>query len=121
MIDLERMRAAVAGMTPVAMPQHDNDTGPNDESYWEWWEVEGIRFNTEEAALRFVVLRNAAAIQQERHWTTRWVENRDGSGCWVAIDDANDKLLRDDDMPFTGSDAHTPLIEANAYMRERRR
>jgi len=27
---------------PWPAPEYDNDTGPNDESFWEFWRIEGV-------------------------------------------------------------------------------
>jgi len=40
--------------------EYDNDTGPNDEGFWEWWEVAGIKFKTEKLATVFCAVLNEA-------------------------------------------------------------
>ena len=36
---------------PLSEPDYENDTGPNDESFWEWWEIEGVgKFNSQKEA-----------------------------------------------------------------------
>ena len=38
--------------TPWPKPENNNDVGPNDEGFWEWWEIEGVgKFDTEADAL----------------------------------------------------------------------
>jgi hypothetical protein len=37
---------------------YENDTGPDDEGYWQWWEVAGIKFDTEAQATAFLEILN---------------------------------------------------------------
>jgi len=37
--------------TPWPAPEYDNDTGPNDDGFWEWWDIPGVaRFDRQEDA-----------------------------------------------------------------------
>lgn len=38
--------------TPWPKPTYKNDTGPNDDGFWQWWEIEGVgKFDTENDAV----------------------------------------------------------------------
>jgi hypothetical protein len=39
--------------TPWAEIEYDNDTGPSDEGFWEWWEIPGIARFDKEADAQF--------------------------------------------------------------------
>lgn len=46
--------------TPWPKPEHDNDTGPGDDGYWEFWSIPGIgEFYREADAERAVTAANA--------------------------------------------------------------
>jgi hypothetical protein len=46
--------------------QYNNDVGPNDEGFWEWWEVQGVKFRSETIANAFAALLNEASALRAR-------------------------------------------------------
>ncbi len=52
--------------TPWPEPDHRNDVGPDDDCFWEWWEIEGVgKFDKESDALlaRRAVNSHAALVE----------------------------------------------------------
>jgi len=113
--DLERARAALAEFFRKWQAPYQVIYSSDDEAHVACSWGAATRALPKQMAEVLAIAINAHAIAQEMHWTTRWVENRDGTGFWIAIDDADDKLRRDDGAPFVGPDPATPLIEAKAY------
>jgi hypothetical protein len=53
--------AAIATLKELLDPppysvEYHNDVGPNDESFWEWWTVAGVKFDDEKAATAFLAV-----------------------------------------------------------------
>jgi hypothetical protein len=48
-----RAKQDVPTPPPWPEPEYDNDTGPFDEGFWEWWAIEGIARFDHEADARF--------------------------------------------------------------------
>lgn len=63
-LDLDSLKRAAEGATPGPHEVgYDNDTGPNDEGFWEWW-IAGTGKFSNEADARFHALANPSTILQ---------------------------------------------------------
>lgn len=61
-LDLESLKRAAEGATPGPHEVgYDNDTGPDDESFWEWWSAGTGKFSNE-ADAKFYALANPSSI-----------------------------------------------------------
>lgn len=50
---------ATLDVSPPYEVDYHNDTGPDDDGFWCWWEVADIKFDTKEQAKAFLEILNA--------------------------------------------------------------
>ena len=129
-MDLERARAAIAGMTatpwrssgPVHAGKGQGSVLVESAEHYiaRMFTINGpMGCNSRapeeslENAEGIAILRNAQEIRMRRTWWTEWIGQE-----WVVVC-SNGHVLGDDGRLFTGPDPDTPLLEADEYYQER--
>jgi len=75
--------------TPWPEPEYGNDVGPNDEGFWQWWEIRGIAKFNQEADARFAFRACNSHDELVGHmlYLDSIMPNVDGPYPFVALDD----------------------------------